>query len=140
MPDHRETIRRLNEDVFGKGNLDIIDELVHEDYVDHTAMPGVPADRDGLKAFVQITQDAVSDQEVSLDHVLVDGDKVAYRWTMRGTHTGEFMGIPATDKTVTVTGNDIAIMRDGKIAETWGEWNMFHLLTELGAVESPFGG
>lgn len=136
MADAREIISRLNHDVFGKGNVEIVDELLTEDYVDHTGMEG-PMDREGLKDFVRAVHAAGSGWEVDLEHVLVDGDKVAWRWTMRGTHTGEFMGIPASGNEITISGNDIGVMRDGKLAESWGEMDNLSLMTQLGAMEAP---
>ncbi|MDX1660120.1 MAG: ester cyclase [Nitriliruptorales bacterium] len=138
MADTREVIRRLNEDVFGKGNVDIVDELLAEDYVDHTGIEG-PMDREGLKAFVKTVHEAGSDWEVDLQHVLVDGDQVAWRWKMRGKHTGEFMGIPPSGNTLEITGNDIGIMEDGKLKESWGEMDMLDLMTQLGALDDPTG-
>lgn len=132
MADTREVIHRFNEDVFGKGNVEIIDELVTEDYVDHTGPEG-PMDREGLKGFVRLVHSAGSDWEVDLEHVLVDGDQVAWRWRMRGRHTGEFMGVPASGNELEITGNDIAVMRDGRIAEQWGEMDMLDLMTQMGA-------
>lgn len=138
MADTHEIIMRFNQDVFGKGKVELIDELVHEDFVDHTGMEG-PMDREGLKSFVQAVHGAASDWDTTVERVLVDGDEVAWRWRMRGTHTGEFMGIPPSGNVVEVTGNDLGVMRDGKLAEQWGEMDMLSLLTQLGAIESPFG-
>ena len=132
MADTREVIHRFNEDVFGKGNVEIIDELVTEDYVDHTGPEG-PMDREGLKQFVQLVHSAGSDWEVDVEHVLVEGDQVAWRWRMRGRHTGEFMGVPASGNDIEITGNDIAVMRGDRIAEQWGEMDMLDLMTQMGA-------
>ena len=132
MADAHEIVRRLNEDVFGKGNLDIVDEILTEDYVDHTGPEG-PMDREGLKGFVRLVHAAGSDWEVQLEHVLVDGEKVAWRWRMRGRHTGEFLGVPASGNELDITGNDIGVLRDGKLAESWGEMDMLDLMTQMGA-------
>ncbi|MDX1690799.1 MAG: ester cyclase [Acidimicrobiia bacterium] len=136
MTDHRETIRRLNLDVFGKGNVGVIDEILHEDFVDHTGMQG-PMDREATKQFVQQIHGALSDTETTVDHILVDGDRVAWRWHMKGTHTGDFMGVPPTNDTIEVSGNDIGIMRDGKLAEMWSEVDNLSLFSQLGIVNPP---
>ena len=136
MADAREVIRRFNLEVFGKGNVDIVDELLTADYVDHNGPQG-PMDRESLKQFVQAVHAAGSGWETTLNHVLVDGDKVAWRWTMRGKHTGEFMGVPPSGNEIEITGNDIGIMRDGKLAESWGEMDMLDLMQQLGAMEQP---
>lgn len=138
MADAREVLRRFNEEVFGEGRVELIDELVHEDFVDHTGVQG-PMDREGLKDFVRAVHAALSDCEATLERVVVEGDQVAWRWSQRGRHTGEFMGIPPSGNEIEVTGNDLGVMREGKLAEEWGEMDMLSLMTQLGAVESPFG-
>lgn len=89
----RELVRRINEEVYGEGRTDLIDELYHEDFVNHSAQQGIPPNREGEKVFVQAVHAAMSEPESTMERFLQDGDKVAWRWTMRGKHTGEFMGI-----------------------------------------------
>lgn len=137
MADIREVIRQLNEDVFGRGRVDLIDDIVHEDFVDHTPLQGMAADREGLKSFVQAVRGSMSDIDVRLERVVVEGDNVAWRWGMSGTHTGEFMGVPASGNRVEMTGNDLGVMRDGKLAEMWGEMDGLSLMTQLGAIQAP---
>lgn len=139
MADIREVIRRFSDDAHGKGKVELIDELCHEDFVNHTAPEGVPPDREGEKAFVQMVHDALSDMESTTERILVDGDQVAWRWRARARHTGEFMGVPPSGNEVEVTGNDIGIMRDGKLAELWAELDMLSVMTQLGAIEPPTG-
>lgn len=133
--DTKEVIRRFNEEVFGEGKVDLIDELVHEDYLDPSTSEE-PMDREGLKVFVQGLHAALSDADVRLERVVVDGDDVAWRWSMRARHTGEFMGVPASDNRIEITGNDLGIMRDGKLFKSWGEMDMASLMSQMGAMES----
>jgi steroid delta-isomerase-like uncharacterized protein len=133
----RETIRRINEDVYGAGRVELVDELFHEDYIEHTAREGRSPGREGVKSFVQAMHAAISGAESSMDRFLLDGDQVAWRWTLRGKHTGEFMGVPASDREIEVTGNDLGVIRDGKLAEVWSEVDMLAVMTQLGA--SPRG-
>ena len=135
--DARDLVRRINEDVYGEGRTDLIDELYHEDFVNHSAQEGIPPNREGEKAFVQAVHAALSDPESTMDAFLQEGDKVAWRWTMRGKHTGEFMGVPASGNRVEISGNDIGILRDGKLAELWTEVDMLDVMTQLGAMPSP---
>lgn len=139
MADVREVIRRINEEVYGASNVALIDDLLHEGFVNHTVMPGLPPDREGEKAFVRAVHAALSDTEATLERVLVDGDQVAWRWRMRGTHTGDFMGTPASGNRVDITGNDIGVMRDGRLTEMWGEVDMLSVMTQLVAIEPPGG-
>lgn len=139
MADVREVLRRFNEEVFGKGKVELVDELVHPDFVDHTPPERVPPDRDGLKRFVEAVHAAFSDTDASLERLVVEGEQVAWRWQMSATHTGEFMGVPASGNRIEITGNDLGVMRDGKLAEMWAEMDMLSVMTQLGAVEAPTG-
>lgn len=137
MSDAREVVRRIAEEVFGQGNVGLIDELVHEDFVDHTAMEGVPPGREGLKAFAQMVHAALSETDAAVERIVVEGDQVAWRWSLWGEHTGEFMGVPATGNEVVVTGHDFGVVRDGRLAELWAIVDMLSVMVQLGAIESP---
>lgn len=137
MTDTRELIMRYSNEAHGQGKVELVDELVHEDFVNHTAPEGLPPGREGEKAYIQMVHAAASDMEATVDHLLVDGDKAAWRWTVRGRHTGEFMGIPPSGKEFEVSGNDIAVIRDGKVAELWAQWDQLGLMTQIGAIEPP---
>ena len=136
MPDAHDVIRRLIEDVYGEGKVELIDALIHEDYVEHPMPEGFSPDREGLKSFVQALHAALSDVQATVEHVLVDGDQLAFRWRITGTHTGEFLGIPASGNHVETTGNDVGAMREGKVAERWCEQDMLSLLTQIGAIDA----
>lgn len=133
----RDVIRRINEELYGEGRVELVDELIHPEFVDHTAPEGFPPDREGQRAFVQMTHGGLSDTEATMDRIVVEGDQVAWRWTMRGTHTGELMGVPASGNRIELSGNDLGVMRDGKLAELWSEIDMMSLMTQLGALEQP---
>lgn len=139
MADVRELMRRFNEEVFGQGKVDLIDELVHPDFVDHAPPEGIPPDRDGLAAFVRAVHDAFTDTAATLERLVVEGEQVAWRWRMTATHTGEFMGVPASGNRIEITGNDFGVVRDGKLAEMWAEMDMLSVMTQLGAIEVPTG-
>lgn len=136
MSDASEVIRRLIEDVYGEGKIELIDELVHEDYVEHPMPEGFSPDREGLKSFVQALRAALSDMEATVERVVVDGDELAFRWRITGTHSGEFMGIPPSGNRIETTGNDVGAMREGKVVERWCEQDMLSLLTQLGAIDA----
>jgi steroid delta-isomerase-like uncharacterized protein len=132
MASDPETIlRRLYDEVINAGNLDCIDELLDLDYVEHPEeVRGLEAFRERIGAFRR----AFPDLHVTVDEVLVDGDRVASRTTIRGTHTGDLMGIPATGRTVSVLAVDLAHFRDGRAVERWGGLDMFSLLQQLGVI------
>ena len=135
MPDARDVIRRLVDDVYGQGRVELIDELAHEDYFEHPMPEGFSADRDGLKDFVRALHDALSDVEAQVERVLVDDGQVAWRWRMTGRHTGGFMGIPPSGNHIETTGNDVAVLRDGKLEKRWCEQDQLSLMIQIGAID-----
>lgn len=136
MPNPHDVVHRLIEDVYGEGKVELIDELIHEDYVEHPMPEGFSPDREGLKSFVQALRAALSDVDAEVEHVLVDDGQLAFRWRITGRHTGQFMGIPASGNHVETTGNDVGVMRDGKLVERWCEQDQLALMTQLGAIDA----
>ena len=135
---NKEIIRRLVEGVWKDRNLAIIDELVAEDYVGHDPSQPTPIQgREGFKEFVAVYQTAFQDAAVTIDDLIADGDQIVTRWTGKGNHTGELMGIAPTGKEVTVSGITIARMENGKIAEEWQLMDALGMLVQLGAVPQP---
>jgi steroid delta-isomerase-like uncharacterized protein len=124
---------RFIEEVWRQGQLDKIDELFAEDYVDHSFGPQ-PADREQLKGFVAMFRAAFPDLQYDLHQVVAEGDRVASRDTVRATHKGEFMGIPATNKTVAVGAMHFLRFADGKIVEHWGITDVGGLMRQLGVM------
>ena len=89
---------------------------------------------DGLKDFAAALYLAIPDWRVTIDDLVSEGDKVAVRWTGRGTHLGEWQGRPPTGRQVTTTGIDIERFADGKIVQEDGEVDMLGFLLQLGAL------
>ena len=137
--ENKALVRRQTEEVFNKHNPDAVDEIYAPDFVNHSAPPGMPNDRAGLKALVGMNLGAFPDLKVTSDFQLAEGDKVVMRWTATGTHTGELMGIPATGKPVKMTGIAIVRFADGKIAELWMESDQMGMMQQLGVVPAPAG-
>ena len=129
--------RRSVEEIWGKGNLDAVDELYADDFVWHWAPPGVASNREGYKQFVTASFAAFSDVRCPVEDILAEGDKVVVRWIWRATHKGEYMGIAPTGKQITMTGISILRIAGGKIAEEWGEMDMLGMMQQLGAVPPP---
>ena len=127
-------IRRLYEEVFVQWKLDVLDELVSPDFVGHEMPPGTPRGPEGFKQFYGSLRSAFPDITYQVDDIVSERDKVVVRWTWRCTHTGEFLGVPATGKHATVTGIAIYRVANGKCAERWVELNLLGLLQQLGAT------
>lgn len=140
MSTENKTIsRRVGEEGFGGGQMDVIDELVADDFVnrDETVPPDLPPGREGLKALAQGYLAAFPDLAFTIEEQIAEGDLVVSRWTATGTHQGDLMGIPATGKQVRVTGVTIDRIQGGKIVETWTSWDRLGLLQQLGVVQEP---
>jgi steroid delta-isomerase-like uncharacterized protein len=131
--------RRVVEEVFNKHNPGVIDELFAPDYVSHNAPPGLPNDREGVKAFAAMYFGAFPDLKVTSDFQVAEGDIVVMRWTATATHTGELMGIPATGKRTKMTGITTQRIAGGKIVEEWNESDQMGLMQQLGVVPAPGG-
>jgi steroid delta-isomerase-like uncharacterized protein len=125
------------EEVVNGGNLELADQLLAPDYVLH--FPGLPAplDREGHKQLVMMFRNAFPDWHESVDGVIAEDDRVVIRVTGRGTHQGEFQGIPATNRRVTATGVGIGRIENGRIAESWAEYDALGMMQQLGVVPQP---
>jgi steroid delta-isomerase-like uncharacterized protein len=129
----RDLVERFTTEAWNGGNLDLIDELFAPDYVGHDAPRPEPVQGpEGMKDFLRMYHHAFSDAVITLDDVIIAGDKVVTRWTGRGTHDGDLMGIPPTGTSVTFTGIRIFRVANGQIAEGWVNWDTFGLLRQLG--------
>lgn len=132
--DNKAVVRRCFQ-TGADGNLDALDAVISPDYVLHDpANPEEIRGVEGLKALVETYRSGVSDLHVTIDHQFADGDYVATRFTARGTHDGEILGVPATGRDVTFAGITVSRCRDGMIVEEWEVSEVFGLLRQIGAV------
>jgi steroid delta-isomerase-like uncharacterized protein len=137
MADASLIVKRLLEEPW-KGSFDVIEETVAENYVGHDpSQPEPIRGRDGVKANFQQYIDAFSDARITVDEQFGQGDRVATRWTGRGTHSGEFAGIAATGKEVTISGLTISRLDGDKVVEDWINWDTLGMLVQLGAIPAP---
>jgi len=135
--ENRALVQRFYAEVWNKGNLDVVPDLLSSDFVDHAAPPGFPPGLEGAKQVFMMYRGAFPDFRLSVEDVIAEGDKVVTRWVTQGTHQGELMGIPPTGKRATVTGIDMFRVAGGKIAEHWGEFDMLGLMQQLGIAPGP---
>jgi len=131
--------RRFFEEVFGKGKLAVADEIIVKDLVNSGPgnPPGLLSGIEGTKQLVTMYRSAFPDVHFTIDEQIAEGDKVMTRWTAHGTHQGELAGVPATGKSSTVTGIAIDRILNGKIAETWGIFDEFGMMQQLGVIPTP---
>lgn len=129
MADNKTIVRNYLEQAWMKHNHAVIDEYVAPDFVRHA--PNTPPGREGVRAFFAMLTSAFSDLDYRVEDMLADGDKVCWRWELHAKHTGPFQGMPATGKSVTITGISIIRLANGKLVEHWGEQNMLGLMQQL---------
>ncbi len=135
---NKAIVRRFVEEVQNGGDLAALDALAAPGYVNHSAPPGVPPDREGLKQLTAMFRQAFPDGRMTIEDMVAEGERVATRKTFRGTHRGELMGIPPTGKAVAIGLIDIVRVADGKVVESWSVADDLGLLRQLGAL-APLG-
>jgi predicted ester cyclase len=135
--ENKAVVRRFNDEVWNTGNLAIIDELFATTWVGHDLPPGLAPGREGLKQMVGAFRAAFSDIRATVDDQIAEGDEVAWRWTFQGTHSGEFMGIPPTGKTITLTGISIDRLAGGKFVERWDSADTLGMMQQFGVISAP---
>jgi steroid delta-isomerase-like uncharacterized protein len=129
--------RRFNEEVWGRGDQAVLEELLDPDFVDHDALPGQDPGREGHKQILAAFHSAFPDLNVTTEDIVNEGEKVVSRWTARGTHNGELLGIAPTGNGVTIKGIDVLRVAGGRIVERWARSNDLELMQQLGVVPAP---
>jgi steroid delta-isomerase-like uncharacterized protein len=135
---NKTVVRRYYEEVLNTGHVNVLAELAVADYAEHDPLPGQGTGRDGLRDRVELLRGAFR-PHFTIEDIIAEGDKVAVRWTNRGTHVGEFMGLPATGKAFVIAGIDIHRLRDGQLAEHWHVVDLLGQLQQLGILPQPAG-
>jgi len=134
MPeDAKSLVRRFYEEI-SAGNLDVIDELVADDFVDHEELPGLPPDKDGVKQFFTQLRGAFPDLRLEAHEVLADGDLACARVMLTGTHESDFMGLPASGEHIEVQIIDMLRLRGGQATEHWGLMDAMTMMQQLGGI------
>lgn len=136
--DLSEASRRLLEQSFNEGNFDLIDQLVASHAINHD--PATPAELRGLsgpemfKRTVSMYRAAFPDVRITVDDVIAADERVVLRWHSEGTHRGKLAGFAPTGVHGSVTGISIDRWKDGKLVETWVEWDNLGLARQIGAA------
>jgi steroid delta-isomerase-like uncharacterized protein len=137
--ENKKLIRDFFEEVWNKGNLDYIDDVYAEDFTLHAlwqnTSAGGPIEATGREPAKKVIGGWLSgfpDMVVTIEDQIAEGDLVGSRHTSTGTHTNEFMGIPATGKSATITGMTLTRCVDGKMVEAWTCWNALSMFEQLG--------
>jgi steroid delta-isomerase-like uncharacterized protein len=120
-----------------RGNVAVMDEVFAPAFFNHNPTPGATSDLAGYKQTVTAMLAAFPDFAVTVEDAVAEGDKVALRVTIRGTHQGALMGTPPTGKPIAISGMSLWRIADGKIVERWESADMLGLMQQLGVIPSP---
>ena len=132
---NKATVRRYLEAVWNQGDLALVDEVIAPTFTQH--LTNVAPGRAGVKQFFSMIRTAFPDARMAIEDLIAEGDRVVWRFTIHATHTGPFQGIPATGRSVTITGMNLVRMAGGQIVENWGQQDNLGLLQQLGVVPQP---
>jgi steroid delta-isomerase-like uncharacterized protein len=135
---NKTNFRRVPEEIFNQGKLELIDEIFAADYVEHVPLPpGMPAGREAVKQFIAMLRAAFPDLHYTIEDELAEGDMVVDRVTVQGTHQGDFMGIPASGKQATWGEIHMGRFASGKLVEHWANQDQLGMLQQLGIIPTP---
>ena len=132
LQENRAIVQRFGEEVWNKGNLAAVDELVTPDYTGYGPGRRVTRGPEELKKVVARMHSAFPDLLFTVEDEIAEGDRVVTRWTGRGTHRGEWRGIAATGKQVSFSGIAIRRIAGGRIAERWVNADYSALMRQIG--------
>jgi len=139
VEENKAVVRRYFEEAWNKQNLDVVDEIIAPDLLDHevdgSEQKSGPEDVKSYLAGYYLK--ALPDVDITVEFQIAEGDMVLTYVTVRGTHQGELLGVPATGNPIEVTGMSVDRIERGKIVEAWVSWDQLGLLKQLGANPKP---
>jgi steroid delta-isomerase-like uncharacterized protein len=132
--EENKAIQRRFQDIWNQGDFDIIEEIFNKDYLNHSVkVKGF----ESIRQFVTVYRSAFPNVKFTIEDQVAEEDKVVMRYTITGTHKGEFQGIAPTGKPIAITGIAIHRIENGKIIEIWANWDALGLSQQLGVVSMP---
>ncbi len=132
---NKEVARRFLEEIWNRSNFAVVDEVLARDYDGHSST--VIRGPEGAVAFIPRLRAAFPDFQFKVLDQIAEGDKVATRWKLCGTHEGEFRGVPASGKRVEMTGITIFRVANGKLIEGWTNEDVLGMLQQIEAIPAP---
>jgi steroid delta-isomerase-like uncharacterized protein len=120
--------------LFTRGDLNAVDRYLAPGFVNHDPFTGFAPDLEGFRRIGQVFREGFPDWHSQLEALIAEGDLVTERFTARGTHRGEIMGVPPTGREVVLAGINIFRVQNGKLVERWGRTDDLGLLQQLGIV------
>lgn len=135
--ENKQFMNSFIDEVINRQNLDAIDEMVSENFIEHVPFPGKGPGRQGLKFAIGSMHTGFPDMNWTMHEQIAENEKVVSRFIWEGTDKGEFMGIPPTNKKVEVWGMVIDVVRDGLFSESRIIMDTAGLLQQLGVIPEP---
>jgi predicted ester cyclase len=135
--ENKALVRRFVDEVQSQGNVDAIYEFCSPEFVNHSAPPGLPPDREGIRVVTAMFRGAFPDSYFTVEDMIAEGDKVTTRKTFHGTHEGEFMGIPPSGRQVSMGLIDIVRICEGRVVEHWSVGDNLGMMQQLGVIPQP---
>jgi steroid delta-isomerase-like uncharacterized protein len=129
-----EIVNRMVMECQSAGDLSLIEEFFSPDFVNHALFPGMTTDREGVRMLFSFFHEVFEGFHVEVKMHIAEGDKVFTYKTLHGTHRAEFLGVPATGKTVAIDAMDVLRVEDGKLVEHWNVVDVAGLMRQLGVM------
>lgn len=134
---HKTAVQNLVEKGFNQKEMSAFESYFSPNLIDHALPPGLPAGFEGRKIFVSAFLSAFPDIHVHIEDAVTEGNKLVIRWSAHGTHKADLMGIPPTDKEVSMTGIAIDRFENGQSVEHWEIIDQLSLMQQLGVIPAP---
>jgi steroid delta-isomerase-like uncharacterized protein len=137
---NKEKARRVYEEAFGQGQPEVIDEVLHSDFVCHdpNSETGEIRGAETMKGEIEYFKNAFPDFFYRVEDQVAEGDKVTTRYTMGGTHQGEFFGVPGSGKRIEISGINVdRFDESGKMVEEWASYDLLGAMRQAGAIPEP---
>jgi steroid delta-isomerase-like uncharacterized protein len=116
---------------FSEGDLSVIDDVISDDFVEHEEIPGLEPNKDGVRQMFEMFRSAFRDARFEVDGMIAEGDMLFALVRMTGTHRAEFMGVPASGRTIDVGVADYFRFENGKALEHWGVMDTGAMMQQL---------
>jgi steroid delta-isomerase-like uncharacterized protein len=136
-PENKAVIRKFVEEVINQGQIERANDLVVENFIELDPLPGQQQGREGLKAIIGYLRSAFPDMHWTIHEMIAEGESVCTRFNWTATHRGEFLGIPATGRSVNVKGVVIDLLADGKMSQSRILMDTMGLMQQLGVIPAP---
>ncbi len=136
--ENKHIVQRFMEECWNHGKMDSIRELMASGCIFHDPVfPGLTSGVENMKRHIEMCRSGFPDLKITVDDTIAERNEVVHHWTVRGTHKGQFLGMPATNRKATVSGTTIYRIEGGKIVEQWADWNLMSLMEQLGISSAP---